>query len=373
MTPTQPQILLTEEQLHAVDLITQWLKSGSRQEFRLGGYAGTGKTTIQKTIRENLDILGTRSVVGAFTGKACNVLQRKGLFDASTIHSMIYDCEVQKNGTFEFFLRSRLEGNPKLIIIDEASMISTELYRDLRSFNIPILFVGDPGQLEPVGDNPNLMSRPDFVLSKIHRQAETSPIIRFASEIRRGVIPKEQKEEGLHVRSKVGFDIPLAATFDQVICAKNKTRVDINRRFRRYLDKPIDKLQPEDKIIVLRNNMSFGVFNGMILFVDLILERTELYTKLDAHDEIGRKFSNLLVWNEPFTKDLPKEFVIPKVNRQQLVYCDWGYCITCHKSQGSEWEKVLLWDEWMPPTIWDMRRWRYTGITRASKELTHCL
>jgi len=366
-------IQLTEEQLEAVTRIKVWHKSGQRLEFRLGGYAGTGKTTIQKVVREDLDILGTRSTICAFTGKAVNVLQRKELHDAATIHSTIYDCVPQKDGNFEFYLKSRLEGNPKLIIIDEASMISSELYTDLRSFNIPLLFVGDPGQLEPIGDNPNLMARPDFVLSKIHRQAESSPIIRFASETRQGVPAKEKTEPGLCIRSKVGFDIPLAATFDQVICARNKTRTDINMRFRRYLEKPVDKLQLGDKIIVLRNNMSFGVFNGMILFVDLVLEHTTLYTKIDAHDEIGRKFSNLLVWNEPFTKPLPKNFTIPKLRNQQLVYADWGYCITCHKSQGSEWDKVLVWFEWMHHSIWDNKRWSYTAITRAAKELTYCL
>ena len=373
MTTTSSQIVLTEEQLLACDLIQQWHKNGKKQIFCLGGYAGTGKTTIQHVIRDRLDILGSRSVVGAYTGKAVHVLHRKGIVDASTIHSMIYNCEVQKDGSFEFFLKPKIEGNPRLIIIDEASMISRELYNDLRSFDVPILFVGDPGQLEPIGDNPNLMAKPDFVLSKIHRQAESSPIIRFASEIRQGGVAKEKTEDGLCIRSKVGFDIPLAATFDQVICARNKTRTDINRRFRKFLDKPTDRLQPLDKIIVLRNNMSFGVFNGMILYIDLILERTDLYTKVDAHDETQKKFNNLLIWNEPFQKELPKDFIVPKFNKQSLIVADWGYCITCHKSQGSEWEKVLIWFEWMPPQVWDNKRWSYTAITRAAKELTYCL
>lgn len=370
-TPDKPQIVLSDEQLQAVELIKAWHKAKTKPDFRLGGYAGTGKTTIQKVVREQLDILGMHSAVCAFTGKAVNVLQRKGLEDATTIHALIYDCEIDKTG-YHFYLKSTLLGKPKLIIVDEASMISTDLFNDLRSFNIPILFVGDPGQLEPVGDNPNLMSRTDFVLSKIHRQAESSPIIRFASETRQGLQPQQRSETGLTIRSKVGFDIPLAATFDQVICAKNQTRRDINLRFRKFMQKPGDTLCPEDKIIILRNNMNYGIFNGMIMFVDLVLEKTSLYTAVNAHDETGKVFQNLKIWNEPFVKDMTKEtLVIPRSDNKSLAYADWGYCVTCHKAQGSEWDKVLVWDE----PIWkqDQKRWRYTAITRAAKELTFCL
>ena len=370
VSPSTGSLTLSPEQLTATDLISAWFRSGSNLEFRLGGYAGTGKTTIQKVIRE---ILKTPSAVCAFTGKAVNVLQRKGISDAATIHSTIYNCEQQPDGTWEFFLRNRLEGNPKLIIIDEASMISRQLYDDLVSFDIPLLFVGDPGQLEPIENNPNLMAKPDFTLQTIHRQAESSPIIQYASSIRHGQSPKSEVKPGLEVRSKVGFDVPLAATFDQVICAKNKTRMEINRRFRGFMGRQGYSLEKGDKIIVLRNNMTYAVFNGMILFVDEVLDDCGLFSIINSHDEINRPCNNLRVWNEPFQRDIGKDFVVPKHDRVPLVYADWGYCITCHKSQGSEWDRVLLWDEWMHPSVWDMRRWRYTGITRASKHLTHCL
>ncbi len=365
-----PSITLAPEQSQAADLIQSWFHSGKNLEFRLGGYAGTGKTTIQKHIRE---LLKVPTAVVAFTGKAVNVLHRKGLSSAATIHSTIYNCEQNPDGTWEFYLRNKLEGNPKLIIIDEASMISRQLYDDLVSFDIPLLFVGDPGQLEPIGDNPNLMARPDFVLNTIHRQAESSPIIQYASSVRKGASPASQSKPGLEVRSKIGFDIPLAATFDQVICAKNKTRMDINRRFRNHLGRIGYDLSVGDKIIILRNNMAYAVFNGMILLIDEVKDNCGTYTIISAHDEADRKFSDLKVWNEPFTRDIGKDFVVPKHDRVPLVYADWGYCITCHKSQGSEWDRVLLWDEWMPPSVWDMKRWRYTGITRASQHLCHCL
>lgn len=371
-TTPPPVLLLTEEQEKAITLIQSFMAS-PLPEFRLGGYAGTGKTTIIKEIRARLRPKYT-SHLCALTGKACNVLHRKGLIDAQTIHASIYDAEPQKGGGVVFYLKTKLDNKPNLIIVDEASMISTELYRDLRSFHVKLLFVGDPGQLEPVGDNPNLMAHPDFTLSKIHRQAELSSIITFAQHIRTGGdINSWPSSPDLAIRGKDEFRISLAREFDQVICAKNKTRRDVNSRFRFHMDKPIEKLFPGDKIIVLRNNQNYLVFNGMILFVQKVHNYGALYTTVDCLDEIGREFNSLPIWNEPFSKELPKEFAIPVVDKKQLVYADWGYAITCHKSQGSEWDKVLIWDEWMPPKVWSMARWRYTAITRASKELTYCI
>jgi len=357
--PTKPQITLTEEQQQAVDLISTWFLSSPEQEFKLGGYAGTGKTTIIKVIRERLN---ARSLVMAFTGKACNVLRRKDIH-ASTIHSNIYDCYQDKEG-WHFDLKTILPAMPKLLIIDEASMLSSDLYRDLKSFGAKLLFVGDPGQLEPVGDNPNLMANPDYVLSKIHRQAEASPIITLASSVRLGV-------GGALTHHCIGTEVSIKQktttpeeilSASQLICAKNATRQGFNTLVRGYLNRPAKQLVPEDKIIVLRNNLSFSVFNGMILFVASITNETADYWRITAHP-----YSNLDVWKKPFQTVMKKDEHIPR----KFVYCDFAYAITCHKSQGSEWDNVIVYDEWMPPQVWDMKRWRYTAITRAAKQLTY--
>ena len=163
-------IILTEEQQLAINKILLWFELSQSQEFKLGGYAGTGKTTIIKCLIGPDLSSKIHPVICAFTGKACHVLRKKGLLSAQTIHSLIYDALMDEDGSVTFTLKTRLESRPNLIIIDEASMISADLYRDLRSFGIKLLFIGDPGQLEPIGDNPNLMKQPDYVLTKIHRQ-----------------------------------------------------------------------------------------------------------------------------------------------------------------------------------------------------------
>jgi exodeoxyribonuclease-5 len=372
-------ISLTEEQESAVTRIIKWSSDPlSSQEFKLGGYAGTGKTTVIKVIKSRLEELRRHVTICAFTGKAVNVLQRKGLLSAQTMHSLMYDVHQDtETGEIRFSKKYRLADKVDLIIVDESSMLSTDLYRDIKSYGTKCLFVGDPGQLEPVGDNPDLMRQPDLTLSKIHRQAEKSPIITLASDIRLGqdIRRKIIDSSDLTVRMKTGLAIPdlIQMKVDQVICARNKTRIDVNKRYRRALSQPGNLLTTDSKIIVLRNNQQMGVFNGMLLFVDKILQDNFDHWSISAHDEVNRKFHKLNVWKRPFLEELPKEFTIPRHQKIPLVYCDWGYCITCHKSQGSEWDHVLVWDEWMPPTIWDMRRWRYTAITRAAKKLTYCL
>jgi exodeoxyribonuclease-5 len=359
----KPSIVLSEEQQLAANLITSFLSSGDR-EFKLGGYAGTGKTTLIKHLRANLN---KRAHVCAFTGKAVNVLSKKDV-PAQTIHSSIYDTEVNKDGTYSFFLKSRIDSRPDYIIVDEASMVSTELYKDLLTFGKPIIFIGDPGQLEPVGDNPNLMSKPDFVLSKIHRQVEKSPIIKLATQVRNGGILDMPTSPELYIccgrKEKLTAAEMLKAT--QVLCAKNITRVKLNSMCRKELGYTSPEIQTGERLICLKNNRSFGVFNGMMFTVEEILTKNEVCYRVNLRDELGNILRDKPIWRAPFVRPLSKN----EYCSRDHIHCDFAYAITVHKSQGSEWEHVLLYDEWMPPLVWDMKRWRYTGITRASQKLT---
>lgn len=363
-----PAIQLTDEQSQAITVITKWLKTKD-PDFRLGGYAGTGKTTI---VRFLLDILKDElsSRVVAFTGKAVNVLERKKVA-SQTLHSLMYDCLITKSG-MEFRKKCRLDGDPDLVIVDEASMISKTLYDDLTSFGKKVLFVGDPGQLEPIGDNPNLMAQADFVLSTIHRQAEQSPIIKLANNVRRGgCIVRQKVNDSLHVIPP-DFTPELLLSVNQIICAKNKTRRSFNDRFRRHYKREPQTLMPNEKIICLRNNQAYGLFNGMILFVDSVKDHATHWT-VSAKDEIGQAFENLPLWKTPFVQEFTQEMRVPRWDEKPMIVADYAYAITCHKSQGSEWDSVLVVDEWMPPQCWDMKRWRYTAITRAAKKLVYCI
>ena len=365
-----PQITLSEEQQQALTLIQEWLDYfPNKQEFRLGGFAGTGKTTLVKHLLSQLKST-TNVNIAAFTGKAVSVLGRKGI-SASTLHSLLYDVEIVKGEGYRFYPKSKLDGEPHLIIVDEASMVSTDLYNELVRHKTKLLFIGDPGQLEPVGENPNLMRETDFTLSKIHRQAEESPILSAATSIRQGGALKcPPNQDELILKKKAELTAELLTNFDQVICAKNATRNNWNAAIRQHLGFTSQPLSVNEKIIILRNSPQQGVFNGLLLWVDTIHAKRYDHWLVDCHDELGKRYFDLKVWKKPFQQE---PITKGEFNPKGTVHADYGYVITCHKSQGSEWDKVLVIDEYMPTQVWDMKRWRYTAITRAAKQLTYCI
>jgi ATP-dependent exoDNAse (exonuclease V) alpha subunit len=348
-------ICLTEEQQEVIDGLLQF----ENKVQKLGGYAGTGKTTVISYLHE---ILPTYAIC-AFTGKAANVLRQKGM-PASTIHSLIYkpildslgNIILDEHGSPIFRLADFL-GNDG-IIVDEASMVSKTIYQDLCSFGLPIIFVGDHGQLEPVGEGMKLMMDPDFRLEKIHRNA--GEIAHFAEHIRMGNPANSfQSTEGKVVFIKNYELNNYIDDVDQIICAFNKTRVAINRkvRYRKEFDSnwPVEG----DKIMCLKNHKKIGVFNGMQGHI------TSLSGKFKNRIEFT---SNEMVYSVFFD---PEQFHKEKCNFQggqdDPLPFDYGYCITAHKSQGDEWNNVMVIEQRCQ--MWDHTRWAYTAASRAKERV----
>lgn len=371
-------IVLSDDQQAAFDQIKSWIgpplvevvADGAPREISLGGYAGTGKTTLLKLLIDEVD---DSLAVMALTGKAVSVLRHKGVEEANTIHSTIYYCEVEKKKLI-FTLRDDIEGHPNLFIIDEASMVSTQLYKDLLSFNVPILWVGDHGQLEPVGKNPGIMKDPDVTLERIHRQAEGNPIIVFADKVRRGAAPaavaRKEERDHIEVILRSGIQEDNFLKVDQVICALNRTRVKVNKLIREKLGFLADLPTVGDRVICLKNKRSFGIFNGMQGVIKGIkpVKDFPVYDILIELDD-GRCYTG-----ECFSQQFNHQKGLIDVDPSDrslwsVTHWDYAYCVTCHKSQGSEWDSVLVIEERCP--LWSMARWRYTAVTRASERLIY--
>jgi exodeoxyribonuclease V len=391
---TQPQIEYSEDQLKAIELILEWIRipkprNPEKIEFKLGGLAGTGKTTVirrvEELVRDSGDDFSTTPNFqhSAFTGKAVSVLRRKGIGSAMTLHSMMYRPKENKDGRVEFFkndtLKSYDESVVDFVVVDESSMISKALYEDLLSFPLQgILWVGDPGQLEPVGEDISLMKSPDFVLQQIHRQGKESPILQFAHRCRAGDPTPNcvagSKQE-LVITTKLPSSVELLANYDILITGLNVMRNKYNsvlRAVKGFIGTPICV---GEKLIVTRNNNIVGVYNGQILFVDEVLQKYPRSVIVRATDETGKTYQRLELFTELLVN--PKFDLNKRENRphRETVFVDYGYCITCHKSQGSEWDRVCV----IEPTWWgtpdkpmfDKKRWQYTAITRAAKQLTY--
>lgn len=360
-------ITLTEEQAAAVQTAVKCLSGEGTENIAIGGLAGTGKTTLIRAILEKMREKTKTVAVVAFAGKAVSVLRQKGVYHAQTLHSLIYKPD-KRDGKLTFTRVFDLDCDA--VIVDEASMINTALYEDLLSFDKPVVFIGDHGQLEPIGDNPGVMENPHVKLEQIHRQAEGSAILWLAHLFRSGKRPNwptvpANAEIRLLQKSEVA---KVAHTYDVVICGFNKSRVTLNRIVRENRGYESDLVVGE-RLICLRNNR-YGFFNGMMFTVEKIHDKKSVFTPtgnlecwiVDVKTDDGTSRTNVSVW---LTKG---EQVDLRDFSQEIVACDYGYALTCHKSQGSQFDRVLVVEEvWREK--WSVNRWTYTAATRAAKEL----
>lgn len=347
-------INLSDEQHRAVDGVLTALRSG-RRTVAVGGYAGTGKTTIIHALVEQL---GGDAVVVAPTGKAAEVLRSKGNDDAKTLHSLMYYRPRVADGELVFD-RRRGSVDADVVIVDESSMVSRKLFADLLDFGVQAILVGDHGQLEPVGDQDgwrNPTFDPDFALETIHRNA--GPIARFADHLRH-----EQSASTFHddtgavvVTRQLDNTTLLAA--DQVICAWNNQRRALNVRIRELRGMTSTLPRPGDRVISLESKN--GLTNGQQAVVvevglkHLVLDHSTAPIRYDA-----------CAFVEPCTGAVARDLKAPH-------RFDYAYAITAHKAQGSEWDRVVVCEP-RPSKLWTQWRWNYTAATRARKQLTWVL
>lgn len=429
--PVVPVFNLGQQQREAANLIEKWWKQGeengffvyqenllsgdsdidfenSRPIFRLFGYAGTGKTTTIRAIIEQLELkMGIDVLFAAFTGKAALVMQRQGL-PARTIHSLIYKpvepnkdkCnelqkklmsetdpdekkrirkDLQEAQKIHFDLRKDEETDltdAKLLVLDECSMVNDDMLRDLLRFEVPLLVLGDPGQLSPIeGEGALIKVEPDYMLTEIHRQAEGNPIIDMATKARQGIyISKMMWGDSGHLDQARIVDPAFIMKFDQILTGKNATRQDINRNMRHYKGFANQSPYPVvgEKIICLKNNAGSGLFNGMMCEVHSVGDVLDFAIEYKIIREGETNPIEVKILRAHFDAYFDKE-ALDKVRwweKADADEFDFGYAITVHKSQGSQWDRVLIWDDGF--FVWDKpqrKRWLYTALTRAAKSV----
>lgn len=425
---------LSHDQTRALCEIERWYVAGDRRCMTLGGYAGTGKTTIISQLQRRLP--NTKIAYCAYTAKAAAVL-RAGLREAgvrtetryetrngetyarrhvTTAHSLLYrpsetvrcartntslilgddsargncgspgcvgPCFRRSEIKWEFH-GDRADG-VNLIVIDEASMVSENLWNDLLRTGKRVLAVGDHGQLPPIGEDAfNLMDerRLDVTLKKIHRQAEGSAIIRAAETARKtGRVPRgfdrSADGEGFVLKCNAGdHDVPPINFADDllILSGRNRTRVMWNGIARRALGRDGD-VTIGDRVVCLRNGL--GVYNGLTGTVVRVGERSggtvSIAVRCDdtLGDEVVGDYGVRAVITQfnrekTFTSDELRTLNLPRTGSGLW---DFGHALTVHKAQGSAADRVLLLEEHLPGGVDAHKRWLYTAITRARRRL----
>ena len=358
----------TSEQDKALKNVAAWLEStATNQVFRLFGYAGTGKSTLARHLVEHVD---ENVVFAAYTGKAALVMRAKGCKDASTIHSLIYRATDTDTEEPSFVLNNEsMVSSAKLIVIDECSMVDEELGRDLLSFGKKVLVLGDPAQLPPIrGGGFFTDCEPDVMLTQVHRQAADDPIIRLSMMARSGEEIKPGDFGGTRVVLRKNLDPTYVTNSDQVLVGLNKTRRSYNTRLRDLRGFKNDFPVAGEKLVCLRNNRKKGLLNGALFTVKSAgaLRKGKIRLLITPEEEPTGKFQRVAVLPEFFSQT---EIEIPYALRKGTDEFEYGYALTVHKAQGSQWDSVTLFDESF--AFREHRaRWLYTGITRAAKSLT---
>ena len=395
MTPTTP-ITLSAEQERARSAVAEWLKSRDKPYFILHGFGGTGKSTVASALASSHS--GPVYYL-AYTGCAAQILRKRGL-PCETIHSKIYlpaadiaeeakklegelsllDPEDEKSERRSRGIRKRLEElyapdfvlrptspfqSTGLIVLDECSFVAEREARDLLSFKLPILVLGDPGQLPPVEGKGFFNGKPDFLLTEIHRQALDSPIIRLAALAREGKplkIGKYGDSEIIRGRDLTNEHLLEA---NQVIVGRNATRISMNERVRELRGFSGVFPKANERLMCLRNNKQRGIFNGEIFNAVADTEFSEKYAQIDF-DSHGV----LNVHKECFTDpDVLKSWNYDK--RKKAEEFTYAWVTTCHKFQGNQAENVVFVpDLFTWASAWeDRKKFLYTGISRAEKKI----
>ncbi|HZH51315.1 MAG TPA: AAA family ATPase [Microvirga sp.] len=351
----------------ALKAVADWLRRGDRPVFRLFGYAGTGKTTLARHIAEGID---GEVVFGAYTGKAALVMRSKGCADASTIHSLIYRSRESDEGGPQFVLnRQSPVAKADLVIIDECSMVDEELGRDLLSFGQPILVLGDPAQLPPVkGGGFFTEAPPDVMLTEVHRQAKDNPIVHMSMQVREGgrLEPGTWGESRVIRRREIDAATVLAA--DQILVGLNKTRRLYNGRLRELNGYRDPMPAAGEKLVCLRNDKTKGLLNGGTWSIQAVRGIRNDFVRMDVlPDDDARRRAVEVAVHKAFFEGTEDEVPFPL--RRESDEFTYGYALTVHKAQGSQWDDLVLFDE--SYAFREHRsRWLYTGLTRAAEKVT---
>lgn len=382
---------LSPGQKDVLDKVVIWCKKSKSQSesyITIGGYAGTGKTTLIAVLRKRMAKLRKDIKVGfvSYTGKAARVLrsklkEQKVIFhddSVGTIHSLIYSPVVnEKEEIIGWKQKEKIDRD--LIIIDEASMVDETIWLHLLSYKVPIIVVGDHGQLPPISGSFHLISDPQLELVEIHRQARNNPIIALSIQVRLygyikpgvyGNSVRKFNKEDSDAQETIGELLSNYSSDTLILCGYNKTRKKLNLHIRNTLGFTSPFPQVGDRVICLRNNHQKHIFNGMIGTILAIKDTsTNWYTaeiQMDGEDEIYKG----QISKDQFMSDAALNFT----NKRSAIMAgdlfDFGYALTVHKAQGSQAKRVILFEERFAKMDDDQwKRWLYTGVTRAEEEL----
>ena len=386
-------MILTKRQQEGLQIALNRYRNGEKYTC-IAGFAGTGKSTLVRFVIEALDIPDEYIRYVAFTGKASEVLRKKGNPNAITAHKLLYQARQKKDGTYFFEPRRVLEDLPRIIVVDEVSMLPKDMWNQLCTYPVYILALGDPFQLPPVlaSQENHVLDHPHIFLDEIMRQAAENDIIQVSMKIRNQEKLKPYQGKDVQIFKNEDLCSGMLEWADQILTATNLQRHSINLNMKNGSNIPIE----EDKVICLQNKWDLlseqenPIVNGTIGYLENLRLKEYSYRtksfwiphiqvlKADMRTDDGDVYYNipidykaLLTGEKALTAKQEYAVRNTKYDNPPLpVEFNYGHAITVHRAQGSSWRKVLVLEESFPYDTLTHNRLLYTAITRAEQKCT---
>ena len=389
-------MILTKKQEEGLKIAIERHRAGYKYTV-ISGYAGSGKSTLVRFIIDALDVEENRVCYCAYTGKAAEVLRKKGNKNVATLHKLLYEHIPRPAGGF--FRKPKPFIDYDIVVVDEVSMAPKTLMDLLFQHKVYVICLGDPFQLPPIDkdENNGLLAQPHVFLDEIMRQAQESEIIRLTMKIRNQEPVDFFNGEEVKIIPYTQLNTGVLQWGDQVLTATNAKRQAINNQMRALAGRsgePVDG----DKMICLRNYWDDCSMEGDALIngtIGILQNSFQTWREIPRFVQSDIKKFDVLVGDlvVPETNDI---YLMTEMDRQMIITgekcCDWrlsyrlgklrsrygeivpkeftyAYAITCHKSQGSEWDNVVVLEEKFPFDKEEHARWLYTACTRASQKL----
>jgi len=361
----------------------------------IAGYAGTGKSTLVRFIIDALDVEKNKVAYVSYTGKAAEVLRKKGNENAMTLHKLLYTSIPRAAGGW--IRKPKPTLGYSIVVVDEISMVPKVLIDLLFSYKVYVICLGDPFQLPPIDkdEDNHLLDNPHIFLDEIMRQEAESEIIQLTMKIRDGSPIDYFKGNEVQILKTSELNTGMLLWADQILTATNAKRLAINNQMRTLLG---HGPSPEDgdKVVCLRNywdicndegdplvNGTGGILTNTfksfrkipaaarvpinkfdILQGDFITDN-HIYSGVEIDYQMMLTGEKCCDWRVSYKLGKLK----PRYGEIVPLEFAYGYAITTHKAQGSEWDNVLVLEEPFPYNKIEHARWLYTAVSRSAEKL----
>lgn len=393
--------MLNNDQYRVFQEVIKWWNTRNEQTFEISGPPGSGKTFLLNYIIDYLNLDKDSIAPMAYTGAAAINMRNHGLINARTCYSWLFDCIKvpvldefgkpiidkrynQPMMKISFVEKKLINDDIELIIVDEAGSIPPEIRKVIDKQKLPVIATGDLDQLPPIQGKSAYLNDPSkvHVLNEIMRQNANNSIITLSQRVKKGLSIKNGCYNNTLVIYEDELTDKMIKKAEVIICGKNDTRDKYTNHIRQDIFKYSSKLPLHGERIVCRKN-NWNIESNGINLTNGLLGTVTSYPDIYSFDATRKTYTLSF---KPDLCDLPfnniecdYSYLIADHQTKNIIKnspysygekIEFGYAITTHISQGSEFNMGIYIEEYLNPQI--NNKLNYVGLTRFKDFCIYC-